>query len=80
MSDRTCKASVFVDDGTVGAWVVAETPSEVEALLAAPPSVSGMIRLTLANEDSAWNGRPIYVLRSAVRSISPPMDQGNDDA
>ena len=79
MSNRTCKASVFVEDGTTGAWLVAETPSEVEALLAAPPSASGMISLTLANDDSSWNGRPIYVRRTAVRSISPPMDQDDDD-
>lgn len=75
---RQCKAAVRVVDGTSGAWLVAETPTEVEALLA-NPSASGMVRLTLANSDSDWNGRALFVRASAVKAVSPPVVEEDDE-
>lgn len=74
--NRLAKASVFVADETNAAWAVAETPSEVEAL--AEPRPSGMIQLTLANEEHEWNGRALFVRADRVCAVSPPMNQDDD--
>lgn len=78
MNQRQCKAAVRVMDGTSGAWLVAETPTEVEALLT-NPAASGMVRLTLANSDSDWNGRALFVRATAVKAISPPVVEEDED-
>lgn len=75
---RLAKASVFVDDDTGAAWAVAETPSEVEALVA-QPRASGMVQLTLANKSHDWNGRTLFVRADRVSAVSPPMDQDDDE-
>lgn len=78
MAERRALASVFVD-GDDGTWCVAETPSEVaEKVRVAWDGGSGdmLIELTLANEESAWNGRSVFIRADTVRAVAPPMSGG----
>lgn len=78
-------ASVFADDGTDGAWLVAETPQEAaDAVKRGQDEDAALIELTLANplhEDDGpeWNGRPLYLDPRSVRAIAPPMDTRDRD-
>jgi hypothetical protein len=83
MSARRALASVWMgrDDGK--AWLVAETPAEVEAAVEAALNDGRTYAiLTLANRDTdvehKWNGRPLYVAASEVQAISPPLDDDDD--
>lgn len=85
MSTRRPLAAVYVEDATGGAWLVAETPDEVHALItAALSNGERFVQLTLGNPVSEgdvvrWNGRPVYVRANAVTAIGPPLEPRDDD-
>lgn len=75
---RAAKASVFLGDDDA-AFIVAETPSEVAALVAeATDQHQPLVKLTLANTGD-WNAKPLYVRVDRVTAISPPKDQDQAD-
>lgn len=79
MPERRPMASVY-DSPDRAAWLVAETPSEAaDKVKAARDENDALVEFTLANPDSEWNGRTLYVDPFAVRAITPPLDYENDD-
>ena len=74
---RQAKAAVYVGDDD-WPFVVAETPSEIAAMVkAAENSGTSLIQLTLGNT-SDWNGKPLFVRAARVNAISPPKAQPDD--
>lgn len=62
------------------AWSVAETPSEVAEIVDRARVARGLVALTLANEESSWNGRTVYLAAEAIQAISPPLSERDSDA
>lgn len=85
MSERPRRplAAIYADDGTEGAWLVAETPHEaqhavVNALLSDQPFVELTLGNPPENDGPEWNGRPVFIDPRAIRAIGPPLN--TDDA
>ena len=67
----TAMSCVFTGTDDVG-WQVAESPSEIAALVRSTPD-DALMELTLGNPDG-WNGKPLYVKANTVTAISPPRN------
>lgn len=77
MTERIAKASVFTY-GDDGAWLVAETPSEVEQLVI-DALANGDVFVTLTSGvKGVWNAKPFKLRADSVYAMSPPMDQDEE--
>jgi hypothetical protein len=66
-------ATVYSDDGTAGAWLVADTPSEAAAKATDTPP-SQFVPFVCANPEVGWNGRTIYLKSDVITAIAPPLE------
>lgn len=81
-------AAVYAEDGTVGAWLIAESPLEARAAVErALDAGETFVEFTIGNPEPndidpdavRWNGRPVYVRVDRIGAIGPPLEASDDD-
>lgn len=76
---RLVKSSLWLD-GDEAAYALAETPKELAAMVReAVVNDEPLLEVTLANDAPEWNGRSAFISPVHVRSITPPMNTGEED-